>query len=167
MSFADASLVIEPLRQDHDREAFACGVDSLDRYIKTQAGQDIRRGIARVFVATTVEQPVTILGYYTLSATSVAAVELPPAMAKRLPRYPIPAALIGRLAIAQADAGRGLGRLVLADAIKRTIAAAETLAVAVIVVDPIDDRAAAFYAAFGFTELQAAPRRMVLALSVK
>ncbi|WP_233560390.1 GNAT family N-acetyltransferase [Oleomonas cavernae] len=167
MSFADASLVIEPLRQDHDREAFACGVESLDRYIKTQAGQDIRRGIARVFVAATVERPTTILGYYTLSATSVAAAELPPAIARRLPRYPIPAALIGRLAVAQATAGQGLGKVVLADAIKRTIAAAETLAVAVIVVDPIDDRAASFYAAFGFAELQAAPRHMVLALSIK
>ena len=165
MKLADGSVRIEPLAPRHDRTSFRCGNDSLDRYIREQASQDVRRGLASVFVAVMPEQPERILGYLTLSATSVAASDLPPDAAKRLPRYPIPAALLGRLAVDQGFARRGLGGILVADAVKKAMEAAATVAITVVVVDPIDERARAFYSAFGFRRLEGPQRRMFLALS--
>ena len=75
--------LIQPLGAHHDRLSFACGEPSLDNYIRRQATQDIRRHIARVFVATDAD-PAAILGFYTLSATAVEARTLPPDLARRL-----------------------------------------------------------------------------------
>ena len=161
---ADGSVRIEALGASHDRKSFVCGNASLDRYIREQAGQDIRRGIASVFVAVAVDQPTRILGYFTLSAESVAPSHFPPETARKLPRIPIPAALIGRLAIDRYFQRRRLGSILLADATQKAIAAAETVAMTVIIVDPIDDAARSFYAAFGFVSLQGPERRMFLTL---
>lgn len=158
------SLRIEALGQGHDRGAFACGVDPLDRYIRQQASQDMRRVTARVFVAVSAEHPDRILGYYTLSAATIAAGDLPSDVTKRLPRYPVPAALVGRLAVDRTAARRGLGSLLLADAVKKTMLAAQTVAMTVIAVDPIDDAARRFYEAFGFRSLLGPERRMFLSL---
>jgi GNAT superfamily N-acetyltransferase len=109
------AFVIEPLVA-HDRSAFACGAAPLDRYLREQASQDVKRLIASCFVAveTTTNR---IAGYYTLAATSVHASDLPPDILKRLPRHPLlPAALVGRLAIEQRFHRRGLGSALLADA---------------------------------------------------
>lgn len=164
MSFAADSIQIEPLDAHHDRSSFSCGNEALDRYIREQAGQDARRNTARVFVAVTLDRPDHILGFFTLSAATVAAADLPPALEKRLPRHPIPAALIGRLAVDQTVAGQGLGSVLLADAVKKTKVAAETVAMSVIVVDPIDDGAQRFYAAFGFQSLRGPQHRMFMAI---
>ena len=161
---AIGSLRIEMLGSGHERSTFACGVESLDRYLRQQASQDMRRVTARVFVAISTDHPDRILGYYTLSAAAIVSADLPPDMAKRLPKYPVPAALIGRLAVDQSIAGRGLGSLLLADAVKKATLAAETVAMAAIAVDPIDDSARQFYAAFGFRSLLGAERRMFLTL---
>jgi GNAT superfamily N-acetyltransferase len=164
LSFASASIQIELLEPHHNRSAFTCGNDALDRYIREQANQDSRRGTARVFVAVMTDQPETILGFFTLSAATVIPGDLPPALEKRLPKHAIPAALIGRLAVDQSVQGKGLGGILLADAVKKTKLAAETVAMAVIIVDPIDDKAQAFYAAFGFQHLQGPQQRMFTAI---
>src|SRR4051794_259993 len=111
------SLRIETPGSGHDRDAFACGMESLDRYIRQQASQDMRRMTARVFIAVSPDSPDRILGFYTLSAATIVAADLPPDMAKRLPKYPVPAALVGRLAVDRSVARRGLGGLLLADAV--------------------------------------------------
>jgi GNAT superfamily N-acetyltransferase len=164
VKFGAASVGIEPLATQHDRASFECGNEALDRYLKERATQDIRRGLARLFVATAADDPARVLGFFTLSATAIIASDLPPEVAKRLPRYPIPAALIGRLAVDREMAGRGLGGVLLMDAIEKAKVAARTIAITVIVVDPIDDTAQSFYAAFGFRSLQGPQRRMFLAL---
>lgn len=164
MRFEDGSVLIEPLAAHHDRSAFSCGNELLDRYLREQAGQDTRRGTTRVFIATLADQPQNILGFYTLSAASIVATELPPTLARKLPRHPVPAALIGRLAVDRSVSGRGLGGILIADAIQRTMLAAQSVAMAVVVVDPIDETARGFYAAFGFQSLQGTERRMFLSL---
>ena len=164
MRFSKASIRIEPLGTQHDRKAFSCGNESLDRYLREQANQDIRRDLTRLFVATPLDETTRILGFFTLSATSIAAADLPAESAKRLPRYPVPAALIGRLAVDQKSAGRGLGGVLLIEAIERARFAAQTVAMTVIVVDPIDETARSFYAAFDFRDLQGPQRRMFLTL---
>ena len=79
----------------------------------------------------------------------------------------MPAALLGRLAVDHSLARRGLGGILLADAVKRTLAAAQTVAIAVIVVDPIDAAAQSFYSAHGFRSLDGPERRMFLTLSAR
>ncbi len=164
MSFAAASILIEPLGSHHDRSVFTCGNEALDKYIREQAGQDIRRATARVFVAVMAESPDRVLGFFTLSAATVIPTDLPAALEKRMPKHAVPAALIGRLAVDKSAQGKGLGGVLIADAVKKTRLAAETVAMAVIVVDPIDDAAQAFYSAFGFQSLQGPQRRMFMAL---
>jgi GNAT superfamily N-acetyltransferase len=164
VTFPDGSIRIGPLGTIHDRAAFSCGKESLDRYIREQATQDIRRGVASVFVAVMPDQPERNLGFFTLSAASIVPSDLPPEIAKRLPRHAVPAALIGRLAVDRGVARRGLGGILLADAMGKAMAAAATVAMSAIVVDPIDDEARSFYAAFGFRSLQGPQQRMFLTL---
>src|SRR5208283_3160600 len=96
---------------------FTCGVESLDRYLKTQAGQDIRRKANAVFV---LAEPVRVLGYYTLCAMAISQGEVPEAARKHVPRYPlVSCTLIGRLAVAKDQQGQRLGSVLLADALGR------------------------------------------------
>ena len=118
--------------------------------------------MARVFVASPAEQSQVVAGFYTLSAASIAAEMLHGTLRKKLPRYPVPVALLGRLAVDQPFHGQGLGSILLVDACKRVVAASETLAVAAIVVDAKSAKAAAFYQHFGFIELPGQPGRLML-----
>jgi GNAT superfamily N-acetyltransferase len=144
---------IRPLDADARTADFKCGEIALDEYLQSYAKQDIKRGVARVFVASPAELPQVVAGFYTLSAASIAAETLPEKWRKKLPRYPVPVALLGRLAVEQHYHGQGLGAILLADACKRVTAASETLAVAAMVVDAKSQHAADFYQHFGFIEL--------------
>lgn len=157
------SLIIEPLGKEHDRAAFSCGVAELDSYLKHRAGQDVRRRIARVFVCTEGGFDV-VLGFYTLSALSIDVSSLPEAQARRLPRHHLPTALIGRLAVDRSAQGRGLGRLLLADAVQRTLHASEQVAIHAVVVEAKDEAARRFYQAYGFLSLPDQPMRLFLPL---
>jgi ribosomal protein S18 acetylase RimI-like enzyme len=159
---SNAKYRIEPLTDHHDRAGFRCGVDALDRYFLTQAGQDTRRRVASCFVL--VADGKTISGYFTLSATNIALTDLPQAVAKKLPRYPVlPATLMGRLAIDERCRGEGLGGLLLLDAFNRALRS--EIATFAFVVDPKDERAQAFYTRYRFLPLQNSSRRMFLPLS--
>ena len=153
---------IRPLDADARTADFKCGELALDEYLQRYATQDIKRGVARVFVASPLDQPQVVAGFYTLSAASVAADTLPEKWRKKLPRYPVPVALLGRLAVSQQFHGQGLGSILLVDACKRVAAARETLAVAAIVVDAKSPKAAAFYQHFGFIELPGQRGRWML-----
>ncbi len=159
----DDALVIEPLGRQHDRAAFSCGVRELDHYFKRQAGQDIRRRTARVFVCTAESSNVAV-GFYALSALSLDLGSLPERLARKLPRHPVPAALIGRLAVDRSVRGLGIGRMLLTDAFKRTVCAGEQIAVYAMVVDAKDRNARQFYEAFGFNSLRDQPMRLFLPL---
>lgn len=153
---------IRPLDAYARTADFNCGEMALDKYLQRYASQDIKRGVARVFVASTAQQSQVVAGFYTLSAASIATETLPEKWRKKLPRYPVPVALLGRLAVTQQAQGTGLGSILLADACKRVAAASETLAVAAIVVDAKSPKAAAFYQHFGFIELPGQPGRWML-----
>ena len=159
----EPSVVIELLGSHHDRSVFSCGEPALDAYLQRQASQDIRRRVAQVFVAVG-DVPEKIAGYYSLSAASFAKDELPPALAKRLPHYPVPAAVLGRLAIDREHQGRGLGETLLLDAIRRVVRASTTIAVYAIIVDAKNERAQAFYERYGFRTFASEPRRLFLPL---
>ena len=126
-----SNLVVRPLDNDHDRRGFHCGAASLDNYIQKQARQDVKRRVSRVFVATTVARPNNIAGYYTLSTLSIELSQLPQTLARKLPKHPIPAALLGRLAVNQVAQNHGVGRMLLVDAIKRTLAVSDEIAIVI------------------------------------
>lgn len=152
---------IAPLGPAHQRSGFTCGVPALDRYLREQASQDMRRRVAACFVATELAAD-DVVGFYTLAAASIVLGDLPEAMRRRLPRYPsVPVARLGRLAVHEAHRGRRLGIGLLWDAVVR--AARSDVAVFAMVVDAKDEAAAAFYRHNGFTPL--APLKFVLPLA--
>lgn len=153
---------IELLSNKHGRAGFSSGVDTLDRYFRTQASQDTRRRVASCFVLVTAGG--SIAGYYTLSAMSIALIDLPLSLSRKLPRYPaVPATLMGRLAVDSRYRGRGLGELLLLDAFSRTLRS--EIAAYAFVVDAKDDAARAFYERYGFMRLPSAGSRLFLPLA--
>jgi len=129
----------------HDRTGFDCGEELLNQYLKTLAGQHRAKGIATTFVLVDSGRPSRVLGYYSLSAASLAFEQLTEADRKGLPAYPIPAVRIGRLATSVSVRGQGLGELLLQNAIKRILQTRNTLGVHVVVVDAKDSVAEGFY----------------------
>jgi GNAT superfamily N-acetyltransferase len=154
---------IEQLSADHDRSLFESGSSQLDRYFREQASQDIKRRIASCFVAVGIRNE-EVAGYYTLAAASVALTALTTEIARKLPRYPVvPAALLGRLAVAREYQGKGLGGLLLVNAVLRTARA--ELGVFAMLVDAKDEAAQRFYEHYGFTLLPETGRRLCLPIT--
>jgi len=145
-----------------DAVSFRCGQPLLDDYIRRYATQDARRNVARVFIATPENDLHQLAGFYTLSAGSVSCTDLPESLANKLPKFPVPVALIGRLAVATSYQGKGLGSILLADACLKVAHASKILAVAGIVVDAKDFDATAFYRHFGFLALPGSSDRLLL-----
>jgi len=149
-----AALRIAPLNDSHKRSGFTCGVESLDRYLRTQAGQDVRRKANAVFVLTEEAEPERVLGYYTLCAMAISQGEVPDAARKHVPRYPlVSCTLLGRLAVAKDVQGQNLGSILLADALQRAWESASTVGSSMVIVDALNEAAAGFYAAHGFVRL--------------
>lgn len=148
----------------HERAGFSCGAAELDRYIREQASQDVRRDVARIFAALS-EDGATILGYYSLSAANFRKDGLPEAQARRLPHYPVPAALLGRLAVDESAKRQGLGAHLLMDALHRVLLASEVLAVQAVIVEARDESAAAFYRKYGFIPFTGEGRRLFLPMA--
>lgn len=148
---------VEILGPQHDRSTFASGVEPLDRYFRTQAGQEARKHIAAPFVLVLADGSVG--GYYTLSATALKLAELPADVARRLPRYPlIPATLLGRLAVDRKHQGKGYGRFLLADALGRAVRS--EIASFAVVVDAKDDAARRFYERESFLPFPDQPMKL-------
>lgn len=149
----------EPLSSHHNRTDFACGVEPLDRYLQRQAGQDVSKRAAAVFILTPDGE--TIAGYYNLSAHAVNLADLPNSFTRRLPRYPIvPATLLGRLAVSLNFRKQGIGELLLLDAFRRVLVSTREIASALIVVDAKDENARNFYLRHHFSPLPNQPNRL-------
>lgn len=155
-------LVIKPLDKRHDRKNFDCGVAPLNLYLARYANQDIRRRVNRVFVASPRSEPQRVVGYCSLSAGGLAAADLPEKLRHRLPRYPVPVALLGRLAVDKSYQGQGLGAVLIADALQRIALASQVMAVYAVVVDALNESAAEFYRQFGFIRLPSQPLKLFL-----
>jgi GNAT superfamily N-acetyltransferase len=156
----------EPLGKHHDRAAFSCGDEALDHYLQRQARQDMAKNVAQVFVL--VHRPtMQLAGFYTLSAFSVRATELPEDVARQLPRYPlIPATILGRLAIDQRYRGQGLGGVLLLNALRRARDASQLVASIAVVVDAKSDEARSFYEHYQFRRFISDEHRLFLPIGV-
>jgi GNAT superfamily N-acetyltransferase len=155
---------VELLSAQHDRSSFTCGISALDDYFHNQAGQDARRAVTRVYVAVD-DITGAIVGFYTLSATSITWLDIPEHLARKLPRYPIPAALIGRLAVDHRFHKRNFGKYLLFNALDRIVALAQQIALFAVVVDAKDNAAAGFYVRYGFQPLSNRGLRLLLPLA--
>jgi len=155
-------LSINALNTGHLRKSFDCGEPSLNTYLHRYARQNIKNRINRVFIASPVNSEKTIMGYYTLSAGSIGADNLPLEQKRRLPNYPIPVALLGRLAVDKQYQGQRLGSILLADAVQRVEQASEVLAVYAIVVEALNPSVARFYQGFGFVPFSGQPLKLFL-----
>jgi len=155
-----AQFTITLLSAEHERTSFDCGIAPLNRYLREQVGQDIKRRLGNCFVATE-HEATRIAGFYTLAATSIPLTSLPEAETRRLPRYPVlPAVLIGRLAVDTHFQGKQLGAALVIDALRRSAEAAP--AAFAILVDAKDENAARFYSKLGFVPLESRPLSLFL-----
>lgn len=157
MSGAPFRLV--PLDAGYERAAFNSDSQPLNRYLREQVSQDVRRRAAACFVALAEGQ--RIAGYYTLASASLLLADLPASTGKKLPRYPtVPAVRMGRLAVDQAFKGQGLGGALLGDALLR--AARSEIGAFALMVDAKDEAAATFYRHHGFMALPDSPLTLFL-----
>lgn len=145
--------MIELLAKKHNRDDFDCGKELLNNYLKTQAGQDIKRKLSACFVLA--ENGTRIKGYYTLSNHSIPLINFPEQIQKKLPKsyVSIPTTLLGRLAIDKTYQGRGIGKILLMDALKRSYEISQEIGSFSVTVDPIDEEAENFYKKYDFIKL--------------
>ena len=162
MTFPQVRIVL--LTKGHNkkiRERFCCGVPPLDTYFQTRVTQDIRSSVTKCYVALKDDR---IAGFYTLASMSLNLNELPPEYQRRLPRYPtVPAVLVGRLAVDRDFRGIGIGRILIADAVIKTIES--TAGNFALVVDAKDETAKGFYLRHDFIPLKNRPDTLFLPLS--
>jgi len=157
-------LVVPLTAEQHRRDEFICESPELTEFLRKRARKEMQARASACFVLVTEADPGRIVGYYTLSQTAVVMAQLPEAVAKRLPRYPqLGATLIGRLARDRAWKGQAVGRLLLIDALRRCVRHSAEVGAVVIVTDPKDDQARAFYTNHGFLALD--ERRMFMPMS--
>jgi predicted N-acetyltransferase YhbS len=153
-------------RYDAGRHAiagFSCGNELLDRWLVRYAGQNQRRDAARTFVAANDQR---VYGYYTLVAGQLDHHEATPDTSKGLSQhFPIPVAILARLAVDVGQQGNGIGAALLNDALVRVVRASEQVAVRAVVVHAVDENASAFYQRFGFRALSATPRTLMATMS--
>lgn len=146
-----------------DRAGFDCERHpALNTYIAQQAGQDEKRNVSKTFMYL---QDGVLRGYYTLANASVALAELSDEQKKKMPRYPMPAVLLSRLAVDKSMQKKGLGQRLMADFFRRVYAVSKHSGVAFIVVDAKDEAAAAYYQGLQFVPSKDNPLRLVLSTS--
>lgn len=147
------SFLTENLHSSHIKNEFSCGKEMLDDYIKKQAGQDVKRKLSACFVF--IEDDKRVQGYYTLSNNSIPLEKVPDSFRKNLPKSykSIPASLLGRLAVSSEYKGKGLGKTLLVEALKRCYLISKEIGSFAVVVAPIDQDAEDFYFKYGFVKL--------------
>jgi len=154
---------LEELSAGHDCSAFSCGRPSLDEFLLKYARQNQKTGVSRTFVALKPAERI-VCGYYSLSAGAVALSNTPEEQRKRLPKYPVPVAHLGRLAVAVKTQGQRLGEFLLIDALRRIQTAADSIGIHAVEVVAIDDVARGFYSKYGFIELLDDPHHLYLSM---
>jgi predicted GNAT family N-acyltransferase len=156
----EARLYFERLSEQHDRAAFSCGNEGLDKYFKGDPiRQDVSRRTTNAFVLTPDGR--FVAGFYTLSPISILSVDLPPGIAKKLPERPIGATLIGRMARDLSVRGQGIGEMLLMDALYKAWQASKLVSCWAVVVDA-KEGARDFYRRYEFIPFATKPDRLFL-----
>jgi GNAT superfamily N-acetyltransferase len=155
----NAPSVVEKLRRDHALEAFNCGAEDLNQYLRRHALLNQQAQGAQTYVLV---RELLVLGYYSLAAGSVRHDEASDRARKGLARHPIPVILLARLAVDQSVHGAGIGAALLKDALLRAASAADAIGARAVLVHARDDRARRFYEHFGFEASPSDPLHLML-----
>jgi predicted GNAT family N-acyltransferase len=160
--------MIEILDATHNRNKFDCGKELLNEYLKTQAGQDVKRKLSVCFVLADNETKI-VQGYYTLSNCSIPLSSFSEQIQKKLPKSykSIPATLLGRLAIDKEYQGNGTGKILLIDALRRSYEISNVIGSFGVIVDPIDNEAKSFYLKYDFIELPDSKKMFIATQTLK
>ncbi len=153
------------LNKSLNRQSFDCGVAELNEYLQRYASQNHRKGIATTFVALASTDDLQIAGYYSVSMAEMTIELLPIEFQKGLPRYPIPAMRIGRLAVDINRRREGLGKALLMECFRRAIFLSREIGIFAIVVDATNDSARDFYLKYGFIPLPSQPMTLFIPLA--
>lgn len=158
---------IQPLSKAHNVKEFDCGVPALNDWLRKTAKQHQEKGISRTYVIVKDEAPEVVVGYYAITICEVHGEDLPPELAKKLPRH-VPAFRLGRLATAvpfQRNKDFRIGESLLVDAMSRAKALSVQAGGFALFVDAKDEGAAAFYGKYGFASLPDNPLTMLIPMA--
>ena len=155
---------IEVLQVHHQKKSFNCGQDDLNKFIKQYASQHQKSGTSKTYVAID-DDTQQVRGFYCLSSTSIGFDGVDAVLTQRLPRYPLPCVVIGRFAVDQTAQGRGIGKVLLAHALKQVSKVAQIIGVNFIVIHAKDQKAMEFYQRFGFISLTSNPLTLIYPVS--
>jgi GNAT superfamily N-acetyltransferase len=159
----------EPISKKHDREAFDCGDEALNEFLRRYARKSHERGGAKTFLAINDSgdhtDNKTILGFYSLSPASVDYARTPEILRRGLARHDVPGFRLARLAVDRRFQGKGIGGQLLLAAGRRCLLAAEEVGGVVLVIDAKNERVATWYASYGAVPLLDAPLTLLLPLA--
>ena len=158
----------EILNPKHRKKEFSCGKDILDKYLHQQANQDIKRQLSVCFVLIDSETD-SIKGYYTLSNNSISQDIIPSKLRRKLPKSysSIPVTLLGRLAIDKQLQRKGIGKILLIDALKRCYKISKSIGSFAVIVDTLDKDAESFYEKYGFIKLPDSEKMFLTMITIK
>jgi GNAT superfamily N-acetyltransferase len=152
------------LDERYDVHLFDCGVESLNSWLQNEALRAERSDTARTYVWTETVDSTEVLAYFSIAPTAVQREMLSRSQAANY-SFDIPSYLLARLALDKRLKGQGLGSQLLVDAIGRIVGSAEVSGGRLIVVDAVDDNAAAFYRRHDFVPVRGNTRRLVLKIA--
>jgi GNAT superfamily N-acetyltransferase len=155
----------EPIHRRHDREAFDCGEEALNEFLRRYARKSHELGGAKTFLAIEDAENKTILGFYSLSPASVAYARTPEVTRRGLARHDVPGFRLARLAVDRQFQGQGIGGQLLLAAGRRCLRAATEVGGVVLVIDAKNERVAEWYATYGAVPLLDAPLSLLLPLA--
>jgi GNAT superfamily N-acetyltransferase len=155
----------EPIKKKHDREAFDCGEESLNEFLRRYARKSHELGGAKTFLAIDAADKKTILGFYSLSPASVEYSLTPDTIRRGLARHDVPGFRLARLAVDRRVQGRGIGGQLLLAAGRRCLLASAEVGGVVLVIDAKNERVAGWYAGYGALPLLDAPLTLLLRLA--
>ena len=152
------------ITQKPELQSFDCGIPELNDYLRKFAGQNHRKGLGSTYVLVPAEGEPIAAGYHTLSMAQVELHSLPESHRKNLPKYPVPAVRLGRLAVDRKWQGTGLGEILLMDAIRRSVVAVQSVAAKYMIVDAKNKKAEEFYVRYGFHPFEGDSHSLVAAM---
>jgi ribosomal protein S18 acetylase RimI-like enzyme len=158
-------LTFQPLDSGITRDRFDCGIPELNDYLQKYARQNQLKGIAKTIVALADDSEGTVAGYYAISMAELSNTLLPEADRKKLPRYPIPAVKLAKLAVDRSFQGQGVGRDLLIHVLQKALSLSEEIGVVAVIVDATNEQAKSFYVKYGFVPLPERPLTLFLPIA--
>ena len=152
---------IEKLRRDHPIDAFDCGQEDLNQWLRKHALQNQGAGAAQTYVGLVGE---VVIGYYSLAVGQIEYNDAPERLRKGLARHPVPIMLLARLAVDKNWQKKGVGRALLRDAVLRTMQAADIAGIRALAVHAKDEQARRYYEQFDFAASPADPLHLLVLL---